>query len=155
MAYMEWTEAMSVGLPELDDDHKVLIRIINQLARNVGDQADEEVLRSSLVGLMRYAEFHFAREEKVMSASDYVEIAGHKHEHVGFIDKIRDITRELEDAEDAMPETINESLLAFLKEWLNHHILIVDMSYRPYVEGKARLRKIAQDFDAAEVWWSA
>ena len=155
MAFMQWTPEMSVGVPELDDDHKVLIRIINQLARNVGEKAEEEVVRSSLFGLMRYAQFHFAREEKVMAASDYTEIGDHKGEHGGFVEKIRAITEALDEAEDGVPEEINETLLEFLKEWLNHHILIVDMSYRPFVEGDARIRKVAQDFDAAEVWWSA
>jgi hemerythrin len=34
MPLMQWTEAMSVGLDELDDDHKVLIKVINDLHAN-------------------------------------------------------------------------------------------------------------------------
>ena len=35
MSLMTWTSVMSVGVPELDEDHRVLIRIINQLAEDL------------------------------------------------------------------------------------------------------------------------
>ncbi len=60
---MQWDEEMSVGVIELDADHKELIKVINQLGANAEDQARQNAIRQSLFALLRYAEYHFAREE--------------------------------------------------------------------------------------------
>ena len=51
MRLMKWTAAMSVGLPELDADHRVLIKIINELAINSENPARTKVLRQCLYEL--------------------------------------------------------------------------------------------------------
>lgn len=153
MTLMRWTPAMSVGLKELDDDHKMLFRVINQLAENSGQEGREGALRRCIFALMRYAEFHFAREEKVMAACGVAEIEAHKAEHHLFIERISAVSKAL-DQPGTAGSPIDTELLEYLKDWLNHHILIVDMSYRPLVEGNAEATAAAQSFKAAEVWWS-
>lgn len=168
MYFMQWTPAMSVGVPELDDDHKVLIRIINQLAENVDGSARPAVLRRCIYALMRYAEYHFGREEEVMMACGFPELPAHRDEHRRFIEKIRAVAQSFEQAEEAAGpggeltaatpgqygESTNRELLEFLKHWLAHHILKIDMAYRPFVENRPEARKAAKSFKAAEVWWS-
>ncbi len=153
MSLMRWTPAMSVGLKELDDDHKVLIRIINQLAENSGKEGREGALRRCVFGLMRYAEFHFAREEQVMAACGFPELETHKAEHGLFVAHMQQVAQALDDV-DVTESPIDVELLEYLKGWLNHHILIVDMSYRPLVEGKPEATAAARGFKAAEIWWS-
>ncbi len=63
MALMQWNEKMSVGMTELDADHKELIKVINQLGTIAEDEARQSAIRQSLFGLLRYAEYHLAREE--------------------------------------------------------------------------------------------
>ncbi len=63
MALMQWSEKMSVGVIELDADHKELIKVINRLGAIAEDQARQNAIRQSLFALLRYAEYHFAREE--------------------------------------------------------------------------------------------
>ena len=155
MAYMEWTEAMSVGLSELDADHKTLIRVINQLAENAGDTSKPALLRQCIFALMRYAEFHFGREEQVMNACEFPQIDEHKDEHKDFVAEIQALARRFEEDEKGAAAAVNEELLDYLKNWLTHHIMIVDMAYRPFIEGRAEARKAAQEFKAAEIWWSA
>ena len=53
MAFMTWTPAMSVGVDQLDDDHKGLIAVINDLAEESSGEARATVLRQSLVALRR------------------------------------------------------------------------------------------------------
>ena len=48
MTPIEWTPAMSVGMAELDDDHKQLIQVINQLAENASDQTRSNLARQCL-----------------------------------------------------------------------------------------------------------
>ena len=154
MPPIQWTTAMSVGLQELDDDHKVLIDVINRLETNTEAGAQPEVARSCLMSLRRYAEFHFAREEKVMTACNFPGIGVQKSEHHDFIERIRDETQRFDADPEASAQVVNQELLDYLKSWLSHHILIEDMAYRPYVERSAAAKQAARSFKASEVWWS-
>lgn len=154
MAMMAWTSAMSVGVPELDEDHRVLIRIINQLAEYTRHADRVDVLRQCLYALLRYAEFHFAREEKVMTACDYPGLAHHKREHRAFTAHMRALAKALDADQPLTAEIVNQDLLNYLKDWLNHHILIEDMSYRRLAESNDLAREAARTFRASEIWWS-
>jgi len=70
MPLLEWTEDMSVGVPELDVDHKGLIVVVNRLEASVNDPERRNVVRQCLYALLRYAEIHFKREERVMAACE-------------------------------------------------------------------------------------
>ena len=161
MFFMQWTPGMSVGVPELDDDHKVLIRVINQLAENAEGDGRPAVVRQCLYALMRYAEYHFGREEEVMNACGFPEIPAHREEHQRFIAKIRRVAASFEQGESTARTKdtqsgarLDQELLDFLKNWLNHHILVIDMAYRPLVENRPEAREAAKAFKAADVWWS-
>ncbi|MDJ0949881.1 MAG: bacteriohemerythrin [Alphaproteobacteria bacterium] len=151
---MSWTAAMSVGVPELDEDHKKLVGAINALSANAGGADRTTAVRQCLMRLRRYAEFHFAREERVMAACGYPEASGHKEEHTGFIAYVQEVTREFDDDPEDFAAEKAEELLEFLRNWLAHHILIVDMQYRPFAEHNAKARQVAREFKSAEVWWS-
>ncbi len=58
----------------------------------------------------------------------------HKLEHRDFVDRINLLPRRFDDNPEAATEVVNRSLLEFLRDWLNRHIAIEDMAYRPYVE---------------------
>lgn len=154
MSLMTWTSAMSVGLPELDEDHRVLIRIINQLAESEKNEDHVSVLRQSLYSLLRYAEFHFAREEKVLATCEFPGMTHHKGEHRAFTDHMRKLAAALDDEELPAAEIVNQELLTYLRDWLNHHILIEDMSYRKLVELNSAARDAAKNFRASEIWWT-
>ena len=127
----------------------MLVRVINQLATNTGQAG---ALRQCIFALMRYAEFHFAREEHVMQACGFTALPEHKLEHEDFTAQIQALAKRFEEDPEAAAPEINEKLLDYLKNWLTHHILIVDMAYRPLVEDKPEARRAAQAFKAAELW---
>ncbi len=154
MAPVEWSEKMSVGVPELDADHKQIIEVINRLGADADDGTRRHAVRQSLFALLRYAEYHFAREEEVMAACQYPQIREHKREHRDFVDRINQLHRQFDEAPEDTAAVVNEALLAFLEDWLNHHILIQDMAYRPYAERNPAAREAARSFKATEVWWT-
>lgn len=154
MPLIRWTTNMSVGLTELDDDHRTLIKIINHLNANIGEAMRPETVRQCLLALRRYAEFHFAREERVLVACNFPGIEVQKDEHRDFIARIQEVTQRFDaDPEDAST-VINDELLSYLREWLSHHIMIEDMAYRPYVESSLVAKDVAKRFKAVEVSWS-
>lgn len=126
MSGFVWTEAMSVGVPALDADHRCLVRIINLLNDAQGNDTGR-VIEIVMDTLAAYARFHFAREEQVMSACGFPALAVHSVEHEGFCNTIAAMAKE------RVGPAAAADLLDYLKGWLLHHILIQDMAYRPYI----------------------
>jgi hemerythrin-like metal-binding protein len=152
MAFLKWSAAMSVGVSRLDRDHKILIGLINRLddASSGGGEAPQ-VMAEVLGVLVDYTIFHFSREEAVMEACGYPALGHHHEDHVALTQEVRDWQQRFrENAESVAPLDI----LDFLKGWLNHHILLQDMAYRPFVEGNPAADTVAEayglfDFRAA------
>jgi len=140
MPYVKWTESMSVGVPILDSDHRALFRIVNQLHDYAESGAQDDVLGAIFDNLIAYIEFHFAREEKVMQACGFPALAPHLEEHADFTRTIHELRERYTGAHDP---ALTEELLEFLKDWLNVHILIQDMAYKPYVLAEDDTREAA------------
>jgi len=153
MPTMTWSEEMSVGIPELDEDHKTLIRVINQLDANAGNKARRDSVRQSLVALQRYAEFHFAREENVMAACAYPGLEDHREEHRRFIERIRQLNARFAENPESSAEVVNDELLTFLRDWLTHHIMIEDKAYRTTAESSRPAQEAARSFAGTQIWW--
>ena len=143
MPFYEWSESMSVGVPSLDDGNKRLIGIINQLYERTQDGAGFDVLNEIFDSLIAYIEFQFSREEKVIEACGYPHAKIHQEEHVVFIEHIYQLRSR--GALRADP-TITTELLVYLKSWLNHHILILDMGYKSYVWNNPLAHNVACTF---------
>jgi hemerythrin len=133
MAFIKWSEAMSVGVTRLDRDHKILIGLINRLeeAGSGGGDGSPQVMAEVLEVLVAYTIFHFSREEAVMEACRYPALGQHHEDHLALTQEVQDWQQRFrEDAGSVSPSDI----LHFLKGWLNHHILLQDMAYRPFAE---------------------
>jgi len=139
---------MSVGVERLDRDHQVLVELINRIDECGDDMASRvRVLPEVIATLIAYTVFHFEREEKVMAACGYPDFSAHYEEH-------RILTREVQKLQRrivADPGSVSrDEVLAFLTDWLRHHILLQDMEYRPYCANKRKADEAAEahgDFD--------
>lgn len=155
MRLMKWTPAMSVGVPELDADHRVLMKIIDELALNSENPACTKDLRRCLHALLHYAEFHFGREETVMVACGFPAFDHHKEEHQAFTRLMQDLALHFDDEVAPATRIVNDELQEYLKDWWNHHILIQDMAYRVYAECNPEARAAAKIFGGSDIWWTS
>lgn len=153
MAFIRWSEAMSVGVSRLDRDHKILIGLINRLdeANSNGGDGARRVMADALEVLVAYTIFHFSREEAVMEACGYPAAGQHHDEHAILTQEVRELQKRFH--EDVQPVAAHD-VLHFLKGWLNHHILLQDMAYRPFTQGHPAADAAAEaygmfDFSAA------
>lgn len=143
MTFYEWTESMSVGVDLIDSDHKALIDLINRLHDGMGGKTGGQSPQEVFDTLIAYTEIHFAREEKVMQACEFPGLPTHLDEHVDFTKRVYEIREKfLEDDESP----VTGELLDYLKNWLNAHILIQDMAYKPYAGDQPRVAGVAQAF---------
>lgn len=128
MDFMTWTSEMSVGVIVLDDDHKKLIGIINQLHYGIMAGHKKKVLGAVLDQLVDYAKYHFAREETLFLKTNYEAAPMHRMEHEGFVNLIQDVQERFKSAPVAM---LDLELMSFLRFWLLSHIQGSDKKYGP------------------------
>ena len=147
---IEWTTEMSVGLVELDDDHKGLIAIINRLGDSLdGDERSRAALGPAFRALRQYMRVHFAREEEAMRAAGYAAFDDHRGRHKAFIEEIGDMAERFEAGSE---RDVLEDLTVYLRDWLINHILVEDMAYKPYLVGNDKAKKACQEFSALNMW---
>ena len=139
MEFITWQDSMSVGIPVIDQDHKIIMRLINFSHRQLIEHHEEKVLSSALNALIDYTLYHFAREELVMKACDYPSIGEHEKLHQDLTKQVADIAhRYHEDSSSIEPEIF----LEFLKNWLINHILKQDMKFKPYCQDNENLATV-------------
>jgi hemerythrin len=67
MALMTWGPKLSVGVPQIDDQHKKLIELVNRLNEAMIAGHGRDLIGSTLSELVKYTQYHFACEERLMS----------------------------------------------------------------------------------------
>jgi hemerythrin-like metal-binding protein len=97
MKTIEWREEFSIGIPEVDHEHRELIGLINSaLSSSERIDAPTQLIVISLGEIYARVSAHFALEERVMKSLDYDQYAEHKRDHERLLDDIRDIMDDCE-----------------------------------------------------------
>jgi hemerythrin-like metal-binding protein len=130
---MEWTEEMSVRVKVLDDDHKALIEILNDLNDGIEANRSRVVLEDVIERLSNYIKIHFAREERMFAQTGYAGSAAHTAEHALLAKRMMNLQSRFECGQS---RELGLETLAFLKNWLIEHIMISDQMYGSYFNAK-------------------
>lgn len=127
---MQWRDEMSVGVPELDEEHKTLISLINDYTEALEQDEGLFVTDAIFQALEQYVQYHFSREERIMEQAGYPDLEAHKRAH-------RALESGFEDLRDSYVLNpggeAEQKVKRFLENWLTHHILETDMAYRDCV----------------------
>jgi hemerythrin-like metal-binding protein len=113
----------------MDEQHKKLIAMINDLNVAVSQGKGRDAVRQTLNRLVSYAAEHFADEERLMTNAAYPGFAAHKPVHEAFAAKAIALSKDFE-AGRAM---VGADVMIFLKDWLVTHIMGTDKKYGPFV----------------------
>jgi hemerythrin len=128
MALIQWTDALSVGINEIDGQHKKLVGWINELNEAMREGKGKAVLSHTLMGLGSYTKEHFATEEKYFAKFGYPETDDHIRQHIRFVQKVSDMKKGFDEGRMGL----SIEVMNFLSEWLKHHIQGSDMKYAPF-----------------------
>jgi methyl-accepting chemotaxis protein len=119
---MEWTSALQVGHPGIDQQHQKLIEIANRLNAAMQAGQGREVSGTILNELVDYTVNHFGFEEGLMNTHGYVDRDRHLEEHRKLIQSVTEFKRQF----DAGTASVSIELMGFIRDWLVNHILKVD-----------------------------
>lgn len=131
MERITWSDTFSVGVVELDDQHKRLVAMINRLIDEQKTLTRPETIAELITDMTDYALEHFRAEEYLMAEYGYEGKEVHVQVHEDFIRKTQEFM-----AAPAGPNILSKALLEFLKSWLIDHILNEDMQYKSHFQLK-------------------
>ncbi len=125
MTVMIWKNVYSVGVVSLDNDHKKLIAMINELYFAMQNDSAQKVVNSIIGEMLLYAKEHMSQEEDYMREANYLGLLEHRREHETFIAK----ALELKQRSEEEGFVLSLEVIMYLTDWLNDHILETDMKY--------------------------
>lgn len=132
MPRIEWDESFVLGIREIDEQHRRLVGYLNELSSAMKEGRAKERVVFILEDLTRYAETHFAAEEKLMKSHGYPDFSLHQLEHGNFVNKVNRLAREF----DVSQVSVTLDLMKFLQEWITGHIRNTDRKYAPFLKKK-------------------
>ncbi len=132
MALITWNSNYSVKVKQFDDQHKKLIGMVNDLHDSMKVGKGKEALEKILSGLIQYTSTHFSDEERLMKQHNYPGFEQHKKEHNLLVIQVLELQKNFHDGK----AILTQSVMTFLKDWLQKHILSEDKNYGPFLNNK-------------------
>lgn len=123
---LDWKDEYSVGVAEIDDQHKKLFAIINDLVDTLRKIPQKDDLETVLTELVTYKSNHFETEERYFHQFGYVDTKQHEEAHRSFNSKIAELQKEF--GSDVIG--LSFALADFLENWLIDHLLNMDKKYK-------------------------
>jgi len=128
MAFFEWSDEYSVGIPLIDTQHKVIVGLMNELVESLRDKREGYIIADVVAELRRYSEYHFELEASLFRKYGYRTMEFHLNEHAHFAEKVELLSQGLKDKMSCVPtETLD-----YLCGWFKTHMLKADIDYRDF-----------------------
>ena len=127
-----WQKQYSVGVIEIDDQHKKLFEMLQELQSSLNNEHTNIVVNKILKELVKYTQIHFRDEERLMLQIKYNDYVNHSKKHVEFVDTIKRILMCISKGEDFTAH----DLMDILKHWLIDHVMNEDMKVGKALQSK-------------------
>lgn len=125
--FIQWSSSYSVGIAEMDNQHRKLIDMINDLHAALKKGAGQSVLGDIFARLLTYVDYHFKLEEQTMAKAKFKGLQAHQKVHQDFVNKVVDMQKRWLDGDFALIH----DLMNLLQTWLIEHITRMDKQYGP------------------------
>ena len=129
---MEWSSDLSVGIRLIDEQHQVLLGLINELNAAMRARKSDAVLLSVVQRLKEYTVKHFGQEEEYFDRYGYPETTQHKTAHAKLVQQVLDFEAGLKSGK----AKVTMEIMRFLKDWLINHIQGTDKRYSSFLNAK-------------------
>ncbi len=123
--YINWDQSFSVGIKQIDQQHKKLVDLVNQLHNGMKSGNSKQLMGRILDELVNYTAVHFKTEEDIFERINYSGKEEHERIHEDLVGKVI----EFQQAFHSGNALISMDLMKFLKDWLVNHIKGEDRKY--------------------------
>jgi hemerythrin-like metal-binding protein len=120
--WVAWDQSLSVGINVIDEHHRYLFDLTNDLFDVVKAKRGAREVARILKALDQYARVHFRAEERMMESHSYAALDQQLHQHEKFENKLKGFYDELH----RNPLTTPFDVLIYLRDWLIQHIRVED-----------------------------
>ncbi|HVI53052.1 MAG TPA: bacteriohemerythrin [Candidatus Sulfotelmatobacter sp.] len=128
---IKWTDELSVGIPSLDDDHKILVDLLNSTLVACYAGFGDEHVGIILEELFKYTQIHFNREMSLLRISGYDQCDLHEAEHQRIYAEVEQMAQRARAEAD---QGLSQDVADFLKNWLFTHIMEHDRRYAAHLQ---------------------
>jgi hemerythrin len=125
MPLITWSSKYSVGVKNLDEQHQVVVNLLNELHAAMLKGQAQSVAGALLPKIVNHAREHFSTEERLMESTKFSGLAEHRAEHIALLAKAEEYAARHKRGD----KTIYLELLNFMRDWLTDHMLNVDKKY--------------------------
>jgi len=132
MTLITWSDNYSVKVKEIDNQHKKLADLINQLHDAMKEGKGKEIIGNVLNELVNYTVYHFGYEEKLFDKYGYPEAKIHAREHNDLVEKVKLYVKDYQSGKGVLTLEI----MNFLRGWLMNHIGDTDKKYSSFFIAK-------------------
>jgi len=138
---IHWDLKFSTGIELIDNQHKELIVLTNELyaACFADDSALESRFKEAMSKMVKYVRYHFDAEVKLLAAIDYPKYEEHKKMHDALIRKILDTAKSHDEGKKFVPNNFVRALV----DWVFGHIAVYDKQYSAFAEGQIKNGKLS------------
>ncbi len=132
MAFVEWSDDYIVNVREVDNQHRRLVSLVNDLHDAVQTDKSREIADKILSDLVNYAAYHFATEERFFDIYSYPDSPSHKKQHSDLFEQITILQNKYKSGE----KVITAEVMNYLRDWLHDHISGSDKLFGPFLNSK-------------------
>lgn len=132
MDIIKWRESYKTGIVDMDNHHRQLIKLINQLYEIVRDNTGYESVDAILHEMANYADYHFRAEENLLEQHDFPGLEEQRKSHGHYLSQIDELRKNF----DKNNRESVQNIYVFLRNWLINHIVLEDKKYGTFLWGK-------------------
>lgn len=139
---ISWDKSLETGIDEIDEQHKNIVKAINELCCSVSVNKSKKEIKKILEKLDVYVNNHFKTEENYMEKYNYDNILDHKDAHSYFIKTYGQIrysyfyvdSKNL--PKDEIINTYSLHLCLVLSDWIKLHFPTLDREFCDFIKNK-------------------
>lgn len=128
MEDLNWNKNYSVGVFEIDVEHKVFLIIIKKINKAFEKQLNLDFQKKLLEELYKYADFHFQSEENIMLMCAYPGYESHRKQHEELMQSLSEIINFMD-----IKMIDKKQLIDFLIQWFKEHTTSTDLELGTYL----------------------
>ena len=127
---IRWSDCLSVGVAEIDDEHRKFVGRVNELNKAIVECRDKPTVERLLDLMLMEATHHFWHEQQLLAKWKYPQRAAHAAEHALLTARFDRVMKEFEQADVSFTWALKG---LYIKQLLIDHLLHEDMKYRDFL----------------------